>query len=214
MKIVFQIILSFTLVGCSTIRQISIHKLEGKFQWSDDYGVGETIEINSDLTFKFSWAQGLMYGETKGSFKKVGNYWELNSEYQPDLQKFHLEIPPQTKQVFYEVLVTDIHSNGLAGSHCKSYKEGNFIDGMFSDEWGICRFSNTNIDSLAFDYLGYNEAGIKVESGKTPKTMIIRLKEDKHYHYFKEQKIKVLNYDKIELKTFFREKIFVKMKKK
>lgn len=207
MKILIQILLSFTIIGCSSTKKLSIESLEGDYKWIGSYDVGEKIEFRSDSTFIFYWTQGLMNGVTKGRIENINSKFRLYSDLDRNTFKFELEIPPQIEQDYYEIMVEDDWSI-LIGATCIAYSNGQIVQRQSTNEMGKCRFEPLRIDSIVIKYLGYQDAQLSVERNETPKSLIIKLKADNHYHYFEGQSIRIINKRTIELETFERKKIF------
>ena len=212
MKCLTKILFLIAILGCSATKKIPIVKVEGKFIWTSIYGGGETIEIKSDSTFNFSWTQGLMNGETSGIIKDKLTHLCLESQFKPQDFKFDLEIPPQTKQDYYEIMVGDDEWHRFIGATCEAYLNGEFIQGQSTDEMGICKIDSLNIDSVVIRYVGYLNAELIIENNRTPKSLIVRLKEENHYHYFEEETIRIINRNTIELETFGSKKRFKRIK--
>ncbi len=212
MKYCIQILFSLTITSCSSTKNLPIDKIEGKYLWTSIYGVGETIEFKSDSTFTFHWTQGLMNGETKGKIHFDNSQTILYSEFKKDAFKYKLEIPPQTKQDYYEIMVADDDWNRFIGATCQAYSKGKLVQGQSTNEMGICRIESLEIDSIAIGYLGYQDAELSIEKNRTPKSLIVKLKEENHYHYFEGQSLKIINRRTIELETFNRKKIFKRIK--
>lgn len=202
------------MLSCAPTKRLSIEKLSGKFIWKGIYDVGETIEINADSTFTFSWTQGLISGKTLGKIKDNGNKPVLESQFKQRDFKYELVIPPQMKQDYYEIMVGDSEWNRFIGATCEAYLNGELIQGQSTNELGICKIESLNIDSIVVKYLGYQNAELIIENNITPKSLYVKLKEENHYHYFEEETITVRNKNTIELKTFGRNKKFKRIKNK
>ena len=208
MKYLTPILLSLIIVGCSSIKELSLEKVEGKYIWKGVYGVTETIEIKSDSTFIFSWAQGLMNGKTLGKIESINDQLSLNSQFKPDMVDFEVEIPPQSKQDYYEIMVGDKDQDRFIGANCVAFLDGNFVEGASTNEMGICKIKSLEIDTVVISYLGYKDAVLTVKKNNTPKSLIVRLNVEEHYQYFEGQAIRLTNKNTIKLKTFGRKKIF------
>ncbi|WP_235299783.1 hypothetical protein [Portibacter marinus] len=214
MKNLLQIILSLWLLSCSPTKQISINEMEGIYLWTSIYGVGETIEFKEDMQFEFKWTQGLKNGITLGTIRNDSKSWILQSELQQESFVFNLEIPSQLSQDFYQFKITDENSIALIGANCETFKDGLPIEATSSNEFGHCKIESINIDSLVINYGGFHPAEIRLTENKTPKSMIIRLKERQFYQYFNGEKIKIISRNKIEISTFGKRKTFNRIKNK
>ncbi len=195
------------LVGCTSYKNINVEKLKGKYVWKGIYGVGESFEIKSDSTFTFSRAQGLIGGETKGKISSKNGYLHLFSELKKDTIPFDIEIPNQQLQDFYEIKVVDQKSNPCHHANCSFYIDNKLIGWKTTNKLGLIRVDSKDINLIKFQFVGYQKANLKINKN-TPKSLIIKLKEETFYHYFDGQKIVKINNNKIKVKTHNSYKVF------
>jgi|GEM_PF-4426737 len=212
MKYYILILLSLLMVSCSSTKHLSIDKIEGKYLCKSIYGVGEIIEIKPDSTFTFSWTQGLMNSITDGRIEYFNSQILLYSDLNRDTFKYELEIPPQTKQDYYEIMVGDNDWGKFVGATCEAYNNGELIQGQSTNEMGICRIESLDIDAIVIRYIGYQDAKLKIDKNRTPKSLIVTLKAENHYHYFEGQSLRIINKRTIELETYDKKKIFKRIK--
>lgn len=208
MKYLAQICICLALLSCNTTKKIAVDKMEGKYLWQSLHGVGETIELNSDSTFVFSWTQGLLKGTTHGKIELSNNQLKVYSDIDRADAKYELEIPPQTKQDYYSIMVAVEDWNRFIGATCEAYSNGKLVQGQSTNEMGICRIDSLEIDALIIEYLGYQHADISVVKYETPKSLIVKLKPENHYHYFEGEQLRFINRNTIQLETFGRIKTF------
>jgi len=209
MKSILKIILSFLFISCSSTKNISIDKIEGKYYWRSIYGVGESIEFKSDSTFIFKWQQGLNSGLTKGNIELKGKTINLNSELKKDSLSYELIIPEQKQSEFYQIKVLDSELNPIELANCIVKKDNKNIEVTSTNENGIFVIDNKNIDEILIQFVGFKDAVIPI-SENSPKSIIVKLKYDFFYEYFEEQKVYRINRNKIKLKTFETIKYFKK----
>ena len=208
MKIIVYFLLSLFIVSCSSTRLQTVSKIEGKYQWEGGYGVGETLEIRSDSTFIFTWYQGLISGITLGKIERIENQLCLSSEFKGDSNGFELEIPPQTKLEYYEIMVNDTSRYKLKGASCSAYYDGKLINEQPANDLGICKIESVDMDSLVIRYIGLKDANLEINKSSTPKSMIVILKEENHYQAFEGQFLKQTRKNSVEFTSFGRKKTF------
>lgn len=213
MKNFIYIVLGIIIFSCST-KQLSLNQIEGKYTWNGVSDHGETLELRSDSTFIFEWTQGLITGKTSGKIGCFDNHFCLVSEPEQDIEKFTIEVPPQTKQDYYEIMVRDNNWNRFSGATCVAYLNGELIQGQSTNKRGICQIESLEIDSIAISYAGYNNAIIPIEKTKTPKSLIVRLTKENYDQQFENLKLKIINKNTIELETVGIKRILKKIKTK
>ncbi|MFI1742863.1 hypothetical protein [Thalassobellus sediminis] len=211
MKSILKTILFFLAISCSSTKDFSIDKIEGKYYWKSIYGVGESIEFKSDSTFVFNWQQGLNNGITNGNIEFDGKTINLYSELKQDSLSYELIIPEQKQTDFYKVKVLDSELNPIEFSSCTVKKNNEIIAGKSTDKNGICVIDNEKIDEILIQFVGFKDAVIPI-TDDSPKTLTVKLKYDFFYEYFEKEKVYRINRNKIKLQTFERNKVFKREK--
>lgn len=68
--------------SCAIKKGITDDDVIGIYTWQSIYGVGSSISINKDSTFKYNWVMGLNSGMTEGNWEMIKNKLILNSDEQ------------------------------------------------------------------------------------------------------------------------------------
>ncbi len=167
------------------------HKI---YLWSPMYGVGETFEFKKDDTFIFKWQQGLIQGETIGSYTKKESSLFLSSSKQPvKTEKFKIKSLSNTKNdKEYYVKVIDKKNAPFGYANCFFIKNDSIIGGTLAKEDGAITFSkDDNFDKILISFVAHYDAEIDLKEISSNSIEVVLVSKPEYYEFFTNELLKI-----------------------
>jgi hypothetical protein len=155
-KNILSLLILIGFYSCNSAKSLTkTEYIIGKYNWYGFFELGKSIQLFEDSSFKLDWQVGLLFGTTKGIWKRNGNRILLNSEIQPrkDTTGHILRKIESDDSKIITIKILDIDSLEMPYVPCKvnfGLKEyfGN------TDSTGTVRFNLESIDRISATFLG------------------------------------------------------------
>lgn len=156
----------------------------------------ENIKFINDSIFEYTWKgwANKYNGRTNGQIKYVGGEYFLSNinEY------IEIDTTADSNNINIRI-ISKSDSTPIVGARCKSYRKGKSIEYLVSDFNGSCTLTNTNIDKITIECIGYETIEI-LHDEKHINSYIVKTIEPYKAKYFTNNVVRFRD-DKIIIRT-------------
>ncbi len=153
--------------SCSVNKNLTHEQLFGKYRRNPIYGVSNSIELKSDLTFIYDWQAGLMNGRTYGKWEVNGNRIVLNSEQKPPEYNYEVLKINSLNSDTLTIKIYNAEGMEMPFANCLLKVGATTLINASSDSTGEMNFPRINTaDSLIIKYLGYKTIRYHIENSE------------------------------------------------
>lgn len=181
--------------ACHSSNDLAGNSAKGIYQWNGIYGVGSTMELNEDQTFKLKWHSGLISGTTIGSWTKKGDKIILNSELQPSEDEdrgFDILKTVTEKSDSIAIQLYDLTKLPVPFAACILKSDSTTLIGASTNFDGEAILPKLNADSLLVSFLSYKTIRLRLDHSVSAYELMMR-EGNEHYRYFTDEEWKYTN---------------------
>ena len=146
-----------TSIGCSSVQKNhTVKDISGKYRWDGFFELARHIDLRKDSIFIMDWQAGLLFGQSKGTWRLEGRKVILNSEFQPrkDTTGYIInKLDFNQKSTSTLIQFFDLDSIGLPDVDC-IIDDGSMEYHLVSDTLGKVTSDLSNIKKIHASFVG------------------------------------------------------------